>query len=99
MKITSNLFTDENALRAMFSWLSRIGAGRKFGSLPIGWYQMHQCAAIDYLEAQLKSAGLPTDSELRVRGGMIQVKVDGHWRKTLVSTITVFQSADNKARA
>lgn len=44
-----NVYQDETMLRRAFSWLARIGAGPKFGSRPIGWYQMHMCAAIDEL--------------------------------------------------
>lgn len=38
--------TSEAYLRQAFSWLARIGACPKFGSRPIGWYQMHACAAL-----------------------------------------------------
>lgn len=36
-------------LKRVFSWLTRIGVSPKFGSRPIGWYQIHQCHAIDEL--------------------------------------------------
>ncbi len=45
-----NIWQDDNKLRNMFSWLTRIGAGPKFGSMPIAWYQKHQCSCIDWLE-------------------------------------------------
>lgn len=50
MKIDPEIWSDDNKLRNVFSWLTRIGAAHKFGSLPIGWYQQHQCNAIEYLE-------------------------------------------------
>jgi hypothetical protein len=40
----------ESEVRAIFSWLSRIKAGPRFGSRPIGWYQMHMCHAVELLE-------------------------------------------------
>lgn len=67
-----------------FVWLTRNGIGRKFGTLPIGWYQLHQCAALDYLAEQLASAQLPKDAPLRVKLGNVQARTAQGW-KTLCS--------------
>jgi hypothetical protein len=71
--------------------------GRKFGSLPIGWYQMHQCAALDVLTERLIAAQQPIDAPLRVKFGHVQARTTDGWR-TLASVIEVFQTADNRAR-
>jgi hypothetical protein len=50
MKLTlTTVYQDEGMLRRAFAWIARVGAGPKFGSRPIAWYQMHNCAVIDYL--------------------------------------------------
>lgn len=46
----NDVWINDDNLSRCFNWLTRIGASYKFGSLPIGWYQNHQCAAIKYLE-------------------------------------------------
>jgi hypothetical protein len=68
--------SDEPYLKRAFSWLARIGAAPKFGSRPIGWYQMHVCACLRYLE-QSKAAGFP----VRCKRGMVQYKPTiGPWQ-------------------
>lgn len=88
-----NIWNDDNKLRRVFSWLTRIQAGRKFGSLPIGWYQSHQCACIDKLKELCGMA------PLRCKLGHIQFKDNsGKWQ-TAISAISLFQHADNKTRS
>ena len=94
----STQITAQDSLERLFPWLTRTGMGRKFGSMPIGWYQMHQCAALDVLTEHLKSAGLPVNAPLRVKQGNVQARTETDGWRTLVSTITVFQAADNRAR-
>ena len=93
MKLDSEIWTDDNKLSRVFTWLSRIGASPKFGSRPIGWYQQHQCACIEYLEKVVLIGNL----ELRCKGGMIQAKIQGSWVPQ-VSAISLFDKADNKCR-
>lgn len=75
----NNIWTDNNKLRLTFSWLTRIGAAPKFGTLPIAYYQHDQCAAIDKLEAALKAHGLTNAAELRCKGGLIQARGTERW--------------------
>lgn len=42
-------FSNERELLGAFVWVTRAGAGMPFGSVPIGWYQQHQTAALDTL--------------------------------------------------
>ncbi len=77
-------------LGRVFSWLARIGSGRKFGSCPIGWYQVHNCHAIKILE----NLGA---SRLRCKYGIIQTKKNNKWIN-LISSIELFQQADNLSR-
>lgn len=84
---------DDVYLRRAFSWLTRIGASPKFGSRPIGWYQMHQCAALKRLE-QSGAFGLP----VRCKFGMIQAKPEqGKWFD-VISVRDLYNYADSTAR-
>lgn len=93
----SNVMTIEKGnssdayLKRAFTWLTRTGAGRKFGSLPIGWYQMHQMAALNILEQRCDGLNV------RCKQGHIQAKQGGTWH-TVMSAIELFQSADSRAR-
>lgn len=94
MTIDSSLLKDDNKLRAVFSWLTRIGAAPALGSRPIGWYQQHQCAAIEYLKSVRKCEGFP----LRCKNGVIQSKPTiGPWHDE-VSVTQLFNHADNFCR-
>jgi hypothetical protein len=49
--LSDDIWADERKLRNAFSWLARIGAAPKFGSLPIAYYQQDQVRAIDAIKA------------------------------------------------
>ena len=100
-----NIWGNETKLRNAFSWLTRIGAGRKFGSLPIGWYQQHQCACLDILKAEIQKRELPDciagdigKVSLRCKFGNIQARCKSGW-VTLLSSVDLFQQADTQCRA
>lgn len=76
MTTLANIWTDDNKLRAIFSWLTRIGAAPKFGTLPIAYYQADQCKAIDALKACLKAHNLPEFSRLKLSGGCIYAQAE-----------------------
>lgn len=80
----------------MFSWLSRIGAAPKFGSRPIGWYQMHQCAAIDILIAKAGKGNI----DLKVKHGVIHARNQGSrkWWNIAITPRMLFDEADYKSR-
>ncbi len=88
-------WSDEKALGRAFSWLARIGACPKFGSRPIGWYQMHACRAIDVIKEHAAKRKLPV-TELRCTGGMIQTK-NGQWHDLLAAN-AVYDAADERSR-
>jgi hypothetical protein len=86
------VYQNEDMLRRVFSWLARIGAGPKFGSRPIGWYQMHHCAAIDILcgmnlwHPVCKNGvimGRGIDAEKRITINDLYAKADARSRGTL----------------
>jgi len=82
-------------LKKVFTWLTKYRMGPKFGSRPIGWYQMHMMAAIDIIEdAVKKSSGT---GEVRVEDGMLLGKKDGRWEK-LMSCEEVYSKADKNSR-
>lgn len=86
MKLTG-IWTDDSKLRAVFSWLTRIGAAPKFGTLPIAYYQQDQCKAIETLEKSLVLHGLAPDSELRFSNGFFVARTaPGKWRKVALLT-------------
>lgn len=81
----------EQYLRRMFSWLARIGACPKFGSRPIGWYQVHAMHALNYLE---KQGGFP----VRCKRGVICYKPTiGAWQP-IVTPSQLFDIADSLSR-
>lgn len=88
----AEVWNNEAMLARAFSWLTKIGAGRKFGSLPIGWYQLHQCACLDILRPIVGA------NPVRCKFGKIQFQSAGKW-VAVMSTAELFQQADNKARS
>lgn len=77
--------TDQN-LRVFFSWLTRIGAGPKFGSRPIGWYQLHMMKAYDILRAT-------GADEVKFENGRILGMIEGEWT-TLFTPSRLYELAD-----
>jgi len=88
----------EDKLRKAFSWLSRIGAGPKSGSRPIGWYQQHQVAAIDVIIDRAKKSGVSDPEFFRHRAGIIEVWNEPavKWRSLDISSNDVFRAAEKK---
>lgn len=82
--------TEDRQIERLFAWLTRNGIGRKFGSLPIGWYQAHQIAAINIIQ----DAG---GDVVRVKHGTIQTLRDSKWQPVM-SCIDAFQKADDYVR-
>lgn len=90
-----NIWTDEAKLGRIFTWLSRIGAGRHFGQIPIGWYQIHQCHCLDIIKEKLGP-----DNEmasLRCKNGFVQALIGDKWT-TLTSAANIFSIADDRSR-
>lgn len=85
---------EDEYLRQAFSWLARIGACPKFGSRPIGWYQIHAYAALKHLESG-KAAGFP----VRCKHGMIQSKPTiGRWFD-IINVRDLYDIAERAARS
>lgn len=93
MKFPLN-YSDENELRAAFSWLTRTGAGVKFGSRPIGWYQMHQMNALGELE---RLCAGPEGSKVRFRNGIFQYQMNGsrRWNNGPTASM-IYKLADSR---
>jgi len=81
----------DRLLGQAFSWLARIGAGPKFGSRPIGWYQAHMCHALDSLRA---TGG----THARMRGGIIQIFVTNNGWQNFGTPSALFNTADSLSR-
>ena len=94
------LFQDDRRLSEFFRWLTRISAGVKFSSRPIGWYQMHQCKCIDKLRELLDAQG-ESNHSIRCHDGMIQVNSShsssANW-VNLISANDLFAYADREVR-
>jgi len=86
-----NCFETERRLRSVFSWLTKTGAGRRFGTLPIGWYQIHQCHCIDILRQYVG------DNPVRFHGGYIQQHEGTQWLNVILPE-ELFRQADDKCR-
>ncbi len=85
---------DEDEVSRAFNWLTRAGVGVTFGGRPIGWYQIHQCHAIDVLVEHLGGPG-----EFRFLRGAIEGRRHGEaaWR-VLPSVRDLFEEVDRRAR-
>ena len=71
-------WSDGASIRRAFTWLTRSGIGPSFGSRPISWYQMHQCAALDVLKDRVVSIG--GNGDVRVHHGNVQARnASGAW--------------------
>ncbi len=97
-------WSDERKVRSAFTWITRTGAGVRFGSRPVGWYQTHQCRALDEVERRAReSLGFPTPHVVKVRlfHGMLQAMHLGPnatrvWR-TVGSPADVYAVADSRS--
>lgn len=89
-------WSDEESVRHWFNWLTRIGAGVRFGGRPIGWYQMHQVAATEAIERRIH--GSKSEAALRAKGGDIEQHVPGRGWVRLASVREIFDEADRGAR-
>jgi len=76
-------------LGRVFTWLARTGMARRFGSVPIGWYQIHACHAIDVL-----AETFGPHAELRVRHGVVMSPDN----PAVITTSEVFRKADERSR-
>lgn len=76
--LTGAILSDERKLSKAFSWLTRIGAAPKFGTLPIHYYQQDQFKAIDAINAAARAKGVPM-GWARYRGGQIFMFHGGKW--------------------
>jgi hypothetical protein len=73
LTIGPEIWRDDNKLRRVFSWMTRIGAAPKFGTLPIGYYQAEQVKAIEALETALRAYGFdPSETPMRYQDGLFQ---------------------------
>lgn len=74
------IWSDDTKLRRVFSWLTRIGAAPKFGSLPIHYYQQDQCKAIDDLIAAAKMKNLDLETmAIRCKGNCFEARTRHQW--------------------
>lgn len=80
-------------LRRAFAWLARTGVGVRFGSRPVGWYQQHNMAAIDAIEAAAKAADADVSS-VSVRDGYVYAG-----SKRLGTTQSFYDAADRRVRS
>lgn len=99
-------FGNEHKLKLAFSWLTRKGIGRRFPGMPIGWYQAHQCAALDVLQEhaverlswdKTTPLLLKTDASGGVSCVIAKVKGASGW-KSLGTCKQLFDEADKRAR-
>ena len=92
---------DEAGLDRAFRWLTRTGAGRHFGSMPIGWHQAHQCHALNVIrEACDKYGADPTRVHVvrgRYRAAFLPGKGVG-WTELALTPADVFREADTRSR-
>jgi hypothetical protein len=91
-------------IHAMFPWLTRVGIGRRFPGMPIGWYQIHQMCAIGNIEhrAKVKLGLSGMGYEVKASGGEVYARPGGSRKGTrfvrIGSTDELFKNADDCAR-
>lgn len=100
---------NETDIARAFRYATRTKIGVRVGSRPIGWYQRHQCHALDVLEAharQVLDLPKPNPVLIRYRKGVFQARAfHGHtadvtksiWR-TLTTAHDIYRRADDLAR-
>lgn len=76
--LSAEIWNNENKLRKAFSWLTRIGAAPKFGTLPIQYYQQDQVKAIDAIKAAARPKGIEL-GWVHYRNGRILAYHQGRW--------------------
>jgi len=95
-------WTSEHDVKNAFVYATRTGIGRMM-SMPIGWYQIHQCAALDELEkrarARLACTDTTTTIEVKLTCGVFYARRDGMQYVRVVTSREVFDVADKKARS
>jgi hypothetical protein len=78
-------YSDETAVRRLFSWQTRYGMAPKFGTLPIAYYQQDQVNAYDIIDqAARKTLGITLPSvtiTVRVRAYAVEAKLLGKGNK------------------
>ena len=80
---------DDNEIKRLFTWQTRVGLAPKFGSRPISWYQMHQTNVYDII-VELLDATEADPKEVFMRHGIIVTK-DG----VSIGTVNdIFRRAD-----
>lgn len=97
-----DIWVFEDQLTKAFSWMTRVGAGRHFPGIPIGWYQQHQVAAIDELRTlSHKLVGATERPDyFRVKEGQFQVFDEStqRWKWTGLTPRALFKIVDQKIR-
>ena len=84
-------WNDDQDIKRVFSYQTRMGLAPKFGSLPISWYQQHQCEINDLLSCF---------DDIKVSHGLVYAFSD-HFEsgyKCIGSVNAIYQQADNKIR-
>jgi len=64
---------DEDNLGNTFEWLTRNSMGRHFPGMPIGWYQIHQIAAMDYIQEEAETYGMEPNAVFVNNGVVYQL--------------------------
>ena len=90
VNLSSDIWLDDALRWRAFAWLTRIGAGRRFDTMPIGWYQAHQCHALDVLKAL-------SVEQARCHQGWIQRRCNGAWANVMTPR-ELFIQADSLTR-
>jgi len=87
-------YQDDSKLRSAFTWVTKSGAGCYFNR-PIGWYQIHQCAALDEIERLAGGPGTVRYS----KDGVIEFRADGtQGFRVIGRAADIYRVADTKSR-
>ena len=78
VNIGGDMWNDDRRLRNVFSWLTRIGAAPKFGTVPIHYYQQDQMKALDAIIAAAQRKGFEPEW-VRYKNGKFIAHNKGKW--------------------
>jgi len=96
-------WASEKKVRRLFIYQTRIGVAHKFGTLPIGWYQSHQCHAYDVITEALKEAGIEAAEIRAIKGQLFAFPIRpldlrGTKKLLFMNLREIYREADNRCR-
>lgn len=93
-------WNSEKQIHNLFSYQTRIGMAHKFGKIPIGWYQNHQCNAYDVIVEALLARGIKKARVRVSQGSMYAYPINPKSKRIMLfpDIDIIFRTADTRTR-